>query len=60
LVGFTYPALHSFGQWFFVIDENIIEMPMTYPRKFSKQGYRDASILVGIEPLHVFCQFTLA
>jgi hypothetical protein len=60
LVGFTDPTLHRFGEWFGVIDENIIEMPMTYPCKFSKQGYRDASILVGIEPLHVLCEFTLA
>jgi len=60
LVGFTDPTLHHFGQWFLVIDENIIEMTMAYTCKFSKQGYRDASILVGIEPLHVFCQFTLA
>jgi hypothetical protein len=37
-----------------------MEMTMTYPCKFGKKGYRDASILVCIEALHVFCQFTLA
>jgi hypothetical protein len=51
--------LDVFGQWFTVVDEYIVEMTVTYASKFGKKGYRDASFLVSVEPLHVFCEFTL-
>jgi hypothetical protein len=51
--------LHSGGQWFCVVDENIVEMTMTYTRKLAKKGDRDASFLVSVEPLHVLGEFTL-
>jgi hypothetical protein len=59
LIGFTDPTLDVFGQWFTVVNEYIVEMPRTYASKFGKKGDRDASFLVSVEALHVFCQFTL-
>jgi hypothetical protein len=59
LVGFADPVLHSGGQWFCVVDENIVEMTVTYTRKFAEKGDRDASFLVSVEPLHVLGEFTL-